>query len=136
MYQLMILNSEGDILGAYSDSNRLPDVREIFLDKDYIGVEVPYNMDLIENYGEYCFRDNQFIKMEPIDYQITKFYISPNEITTIFVPKDTTAAIEDAEYEIDDGVIEYSNSSPGEYKILLMAKGYKNTIVKVEVIEE
>lgn len=136
MYQLMVLDKHGNIIGACTDSNRLPDVKEVFPHESYIGVETSYNMDLIFNYSSYHYRDGEFIKKEPVPYQVTRLYIGPDEDTTIFVPKGTIAAIGGVEYEIDDGIIEYSNPNVGVHQILLMKSGHANTSVYVEVMEE
>lgn len=136
MYQLMILDAKGNIVGACTDSSRLPDVKEVFPGKNYTGIETPYNLDLVYNYRNYCFRNGRFVKKMPVPYQITKQHIKPEDYTTLFVPKDTVAVIGGIEYAVDDGVIEYSNPNAGVHQILLMLDGCNNTPVYVEVIGE
>jgi hypothetical protein len=136
MYQLMIVDTNGDIMGACTDSTRLPDVKEVISHGNYTGVETPYNLDLVFNSSRYHYIDGEFKKKEQIPYQISKCYIAQNETANILVPEGTIAVINGMEYEIDDGNIEYSNPNIGVYQILLKLNGYTETPVFVEVIEE
>ncbi|EMS73763.1 hypothetical protein [Ruminiclostridium cellobioparum] len=136
MYQLMIVDTQGNIVGGCTDSSCLPDAEKVTIQENCIGVETPYNLDLIFNSSQYHYRNGVFIKKEPIPYQITKCYLEQNETTTIFVPEGTIAVINGMEYEIDDGIIEYSNPNIGVYQIQLTLNGYAKTQVCVEVIEE
>ncbi|HEX2924801.1 MAG TPA: hypothetical protein VHP38_00835 [Ruminiclostridium sp.] len=135
MYQLMIIDFDGNIAGVYTDSSRLPDLREVMPNGDYIGVETPYNLDLLYNSSSYIYRNGTFIKKEPIPYRITKLYLEPDEVTSIYVPKGTTASINGMDYEIDDGCIEYSNPNVGVHQIMLKISGYAQTPVYIEVME-
>lgn len=136
MYQLMIVDTKGNIVGACTDSNRLPNAEEVIPQGGYTGVETMYNLDLIFNSSSYKYRDGTFIKKEPIPYQITKPYIAPNEATTISVPKGTVAVINGMDYQIDDGSIEYSNPNVGVHQIILKVNGYAQTLVHIEVMEQ
>lgn len=134
MYQLMIVDSDGNILGGCTDSGSLPDVEAMYPGRKYSGVSTTYDTDLLFNYHNYFYRNGEFVKKLPVPYQITKQYIKPGELTRIFVPKDTIALIGGIEYLIDDGSIEYSNPNAGVHQIMLTLKGYNNTPVYVEVI--
>ena len=135
MFQLMIVDTDGNIAGAYTDSSRLPELREVVPQGNYIGIETPYNLDLLFNSSGYIYRNGAFLKKEPVPYRITKLYIEPEEATSIYVPMGTIASINGVEYEIDDGCIEYSNPNVGVHQIMLKIKGYTNTPVYVEVME-
>ncbi len=135
MFQLMIVDTDGNIAGAYTDSSRLPELREVAPQGDYIGIETSYNLDLLFNSSSYIYKGGAFVKKEPIPYRITKLYVMPDETTYIYVPLGTIAAINGVEYEIDDGCIEYSNPNVGVHQIMLKIKGCDNTPVYVEVME-
>jgi len=134
MYQLMIIDSSGNVLGACTDSKGLPDVNAMYPGRNYIGVETPYDVDLLYNYQNYFYSDGRLVKKLPVPYQITKQYIKPDEYTKLLVPKGTAAFIGGVEYLIDDGIIEYSNPNAGIYPITLTLNGYSDTSVYVEVI--
>lgn len=135
MKQLMILDEDNNIIGVCTDPENLPQVSSIYPGMDYTGIEVPHNDDLIDNFHTYYYKDGQFIKKHPVDYQITRNYIRKGQTTTILVPANTTAIIGDLEYEIEDGVIEYANPNTGMHSILLKAPNCLDTLVTIEVVD-
>lgn len=136
MYQLMIMDRENQIVSVCANERKLPDVKEIYPKEDYIGIEVPYNEDLIDNFQLYYYDKGKFIKKDFLDYQITRTYITPGEATTIMVPPNTTAVIGDLEYEVEDGIIEYQNPNIGINTLILRSPRHLDTIVEIEVLEE
>lgn len=72
-----------------------------------------------------------------INYTINKTQITTTETATITIndPATIIAIVDGQEYEVTDGIIEYSNENPGIHEITLKAEKYKDTIITVEVIE-
>lgn len=73
----------------------------------------------------------------PIQYSIDKNTITTVETATISIiePAVVVAVIDDEEYTVTDGEIEYSNENPGQYTIILKADGYKWEYIAIEVVE-
>lgn len=134
MYQVMIVDSDGNILGAATDSEALPDVEVMYPGRNLSGVETTYNPELLFNYRDYFYSEGNFIKKPMVPYQITRQYIKPDEYTKLIVPEGTLAFIGGVEYLVDDGIIEYSNPNAGVHLITLTLNGYNDTSVYVEVI--
>jgi len=71
-----------------------------------------------------------------IEYSIDKTQITTTETATITIndPAIITAIIDGQEYEVTDGMIEYSNENVGTHEIVLKALGYKDAKITIEVI--
>lgn len=72
-----------------------------------------------------------------IQYTVDKTVITTLEaaVMTISDPAVVTAVIDEQEYEITDGSIEYSNENPGNHEIILKAEGYYDAHIQIEVVE-
>jgi uncharacterized protein YbbC (DUF1343 family) len=79
--------------------------------------------------------DVEIIEVPYVPYTVSNNPVAVNEVTTITVPSNTIALIDNQEYIIDDGVLEYSNENPGTHQILLRLNGYKDVAIEIEVIE-
>ncbi|WP_427340660.1 hypothetical protein [Caloranaerobacter sp. DY30410] len=75
-------------------------------------------------------------ELPKIEYTIDKTQITTDEVATITIIKPTivTAVINEQEYLIEDGTIEFSHFKQGNYEIMLKADGFKPTIIQVEVV--
>lgn len=131
----MILDEHNNIIGVCTDSELLPAVEGIYPGRNYKGIEVPYDNDLAVNFQSYYYENGQLIKKYPVEYQITRKCVGRGQSTIILVPDNTIARIDDLEYEIEDGIIEYLNPNVGVHAILLKAPYCLDTIVFVEVLE-
>jgi len=76
-------------------------------------------------------------ELPDIQYNVDKTTISTLESATITIsdPEVVTAIVENLEYEVTDGVIEYSNENPGKYEIILKKEGYYDARIQIEVVE-
>jgi hypothetical protein len=77
------------------------------------------------------------IEYPPIQYNVDKSTIATTEtaIITITEPAAVTAIIDDEEYTIDDGEIEYSNENSGTHIITLKAERRRDASIEIEVVE-
>lgn len=71
-----------------------------------------------------------------IEFTIDKTQITTTEVATITIikPSIVIAVIDGQEYEITDGIIEFSHYKAGKYEIMLKADKFKPTIITIEVI--
>lgn len=96
---------------------------------------------IINNYPffDLVIKDGQLIDVQvypDIEFIINKTQITTDEVATITItnPTTITAIINEQEYLIEDGVIEFSHYKVGKYEITLKADKFKPTIITIEVI--
>lgn len=71
-----------------------------------------------------------------IEFSIDKTQITTTEVANITItnPNTVTAIIDNQEYTVSDGIIEYSNENVGTHQVVLKAEGYKDARITIEVI--
>lgn len=94
---------------------------------------------IIENYPFYdlVIEDSQLVDITPwdsISYTAIPSLITTEGICVITTDVGVTAIIDETEYTLDDGILEYQNSNIGEHHITLKKDGFKTAYIKIEVI--
>lgn len=74
------------------------------------------------------------VEWEPLQYTITETTITVNQFTTITTSQNAVAVVDEEEYLLDDGILEYQNENVGLYTIELKKDGFKSAFVDIEVI--
>ena len=72
-----------------------------------------------------------------IQYSIDRTTLTTLETANITItdPAIVTAIIDNEEYTVDDGSIEYSNENTGTHTITLKTEGYRDVAIEIEVVE-
>jgi len=75
------------------------------------------------------------VEWPEISYTIDKSQLKINEVATIITEPNTIAMVDNQEYLLEDGVLEYSNENLGVYRIILKQERHKDVVIQIEVVE-
>lgn len=73
------------------------------------------------------------IEWPEISYTIDKTQLTINEVATIVTEPNTVAMVDNQEYLLENGILEYSNENIGIYRITLKQQGKRDVVIQVEV---
>lgn len=74
------------------------------------------------------------VEWPELEYSIDKTQLSTGEVATITTGPDTIVVVDEQEYQLVDGVLEYSNENPGVHTITLKKEKYKDAVIQIEVL--
>ncbi len=74
------------------------------------------------------------VEWPEVEYTIAKTKLTINEVITITTEPNTIAVIDAQEYQLEDGILEYSNENPGKHFVKLKKEKYKDAVIQIEVI--
>lgn len=74
------------------------------------------------------------VEWPEISYTINKPQLTINEVATITTEPNTIAVIDAQEYQLEDGILEYSNENPGKHFVKLKKEKYKDAVIQIEVV--
>lgn len=135
-------NKDFEICSLYPDSNWYPDEDNYVVDETTQKGKA-LAQKIIENYPFYDLitENGQLVDVKPypaIEFEIDKTIITQSDVATIKIISNVNnlkVIANKQEYEIADNVIEYMNQNTGTHIITLKAEGFKDTDIKIEVIE-
>lgn len=74
------------------------------------------------------------VEWPELEYSIDKTQLSTGEIATITTEPDTIAVVDEQEYQLVDGVLEYSNDNIGVHSLVLKQPNKKDAVIQIEVV--
>lgn len=78
---------------------------------------------------------DELMKTLPLPIEVPKTIIQTGEPIIIKAPINSSVLVDDAEYLLEDGILEYSNENVGVYELEFSLNKSNKTSVSIEVIK-